>query len=100
MGAQNSNLRKSIEDEFTLRIASSARNWLRLGELLALQVCAIDVCCHELPRRTFSAGDCFYVEADMHECEALRSCCSAAQLPQSGWSINLAHLGVLYVLDK
>lgn len=58
MGAQNSNLRKSIEDEFTSRVASHARDWLNLGELLGLQ------------------------------------------LPQSGWSIDLAHLGVLYVLDK
>lgn len=58
MGAQNSNLRKSIEDEFSSRIARTGRDWLRLGDILDLQ------------------------------------------LPHCGWTIDLAHLGVLFVLDK
>ncbi len=38
MGAQNSNLRKSIEDDFTARTDDTGRSWLRLDELLALRV--------------------------------------------------------------
>ena len=38
MGAQNSNLRKSIEDDFMARTDDTGRGWLRLDELLALRV--------------------------------------------------------------
>ena len=58
MGAQNSNLRRTIEDEFAARTQDGGRSWLRLDELLALQ------------------------------------------LPHSNWSLQLSHLGVLYVLDR
>ena len=58
MGAQNSNLRRVIEDEFAQRTAGTGRDWLRLDELLALQ------------------------------------------LPQSTYSLDLSHLGILFVLDR
>ena len=38
MGAQNSNLRKSIEDDFRSRMDDTGRDWLSLDELLALRV--------------------------------------------------------------
>ncbi len=58
MGAQNSNLRRVIEDDFTQRTEGTGRYWLRLDELLALQ------------------------------------------LPQSTHSLDLSHLGILFVLDR
>jgi hypothetical protein len=58
MGAQNSNLRHVIEDDFAQRTKATGRDWLQLRELLALQ------------------------------------------LPQSAHSLDLSHLGILFVLDR
>ena len=58
MGAQNSNLRRVIEDDFAQRTETTGRDWLQLRELLALQ------------------------------------------LPQSAHSLELSHLGILFVLDR